>query len=39
MDQLAGNDVISVELLYLVFTRMPGESYRKATHVFVIVFA
>ena len=39
MDQVAGNGVISVELLYIVFTCMPGERYRKATHVFVTVFA
>ena len=39
MDQIAGNGVISVELLYLVFNCMPGERYRKATRVFITVFA
>ena len=26
-----------VELMYLVFTRMPGESYRRQTQVLVVV--
>ena len=26
-----------MEFMYLVFTRMPGESYRRATQVFVVV--
>ena len=31
-------DVPLVEFMYLVFSRMPGESYRRATQVFVVMF-
>ena len=32
-------DVPLVEIMYLVFTRMPGESYRRRLdHFFVVVF-
>ena len=31
-------NVALVEFMYLVFTRMPGESYCRATQVFVVVF-
>ena len=30
---------VSVEFVYLVFTRKPGMSYRRAAYVFVNVFA
>ena len=33
---LVHKDVPLVEFMYLVFTRMPGESYCKATRVFVV---
>ena len=31
-------DVPLVEFMYLVFTRMPGESYRRLLGYFVLVF-
>ena len=41
---IVGNDglfiqwSVALEFMYLVFTRMPGESYRRQTPVFVVVF-
>ena len=35
---LCYEDVPLVEFMYLVFTHMPGESYRRRLEVFVVVF-
>ena len=31
------DDLLPVEFMYFVFTRMPGESYRRGLKVFVVV--